>query len=78
MTTEYHDRMEKQIRECFPQFDNKKVRYAVNKVSNYIRDCKQDVIQVWVSNFVTYNAQYASHGSINVGKVKVYIEIQVD
>lgn len=74
----YHENMEKQIRKAFPQFTEKKVRYAINKVSNYIRDCKQDVYQVWVSDYVTYNAQYANHGHINVGKVKVHIEIQVD
>lgn len=70
--------MEKQIRASFPEFTDKKVRYAVDKVSNYIRDCKQDVIEVWISNYITYNAQYAHHGIVNVGKVKVHIEIQVD
>lgn len=74
----YHDNMEKMLREQFPQFSNKQVRYCVNKVSNYIRDCKQDVYQVWVSAKGTSNAQYASHGSVMVGKTNVFIEIQVD
>lgn len=76
--TDYTPEMEKQIRKAFPNFDDKKVRYTVNKASNYIRDCGQDVIQVWIDNVVTYHAQYAAHTVINVGKVKVHIEIQVD
>jgi len=74
----YHENMEKQIRKAFPQFTEKQVRYTINRVSNYIRDLKDDVYQVWVSNFKTYNAQYAHQGTVNVGKTKVYIEIQVD
>lgn len=74
----YHDNMEKQIRFAFPLFNDKQVRYAINKVSNFIRDCGQDVYQVWVDNKATYNAQYATHGSIWVGRTEVFIEIQVD
>lgn len=74
----YHTNMEKMIRKHFPKFSDKQVRYAINKVSNHIRDCGMDVIQVWVSDIKTYNAQYASHATINVGKTKVHIEIQVD
>lgn len=76
--TDHTPEMEKQIRKAFPNFDDKKVRYTVNKASNYIRDCGQDVIQVWIDKCPTYYAQYANHGVINVGKVKVHIEIQVD
>ncbi|QBJ02925.1 hypothetical protein MZD04_gp399 [Pseudomonas phage Psa21] len=74
----YHDNMEKQIRLSFPWFNDKQVRYAINKVSNFIRDCGQDVYQVWVDNKATYNAQYATRGSIWVGRTEVFIEIQVD
>lgn len=74
----YHDNMEKQIRSAFPQFNDKQVRYAINKVSNYIRDCKQDVYQVWVDNKRTSNAQYANNGIVQVGRADVHIEIQVD
>lgn len=74
----YHDNMEKMIRKQFPEFSNKQVRYTINKVSNYVRDCRQDVHQVWVSKERTNNAQYANHGSILVGKTEVFIELQVD
>lgn len=76
--TDYTKEMEKQIRKAFPEFTDKKVRYAINKASNFIRDCKEDVCQVWIDKCVTYHAQYATRGIINVGKVKVHIEIQVD
>lgn len=76
--TDYTPEMEKQIRKAFPKFDDKKVRYAINKVSNYIRNCGQDVYQVWIDNVITYHAQYANHTVINVGKTKVHVEIQVD
>lgn len=76
--TDYTVEMEKQIRKAFPQFDDKKVRYTINKASNFIRDCKEDVYQVWIDKVVTYHAQYATRTIINVGKVKVHIEIQVD
>lgn len=74
----YHDNMEKQIRVAFPQFNDKQVRYAINKVSNYIRDCRQDVCQVWVDNKRTSNAQYSNNSTVQIGRVDVHIEIQVD
>jgi hypothetical protein len=78
MARDYHAAMEKQLIATFPQFDKKQLKHAVNLVSNYIRDCKQDVYEVWVSDKQTHNAQYANRGSIMVGQTPVYIEIQVD
>lgn len=78
MTESYHDTMRRKLYTLFPYFNDKQIDYAINKISNKIRNCKLDVYQVWIDKEKTFNAQYADRSSFKVDTTEIHIEIQID
>lgn len=80
--TQYFDSMARVIRNCFPHFTDNQYRYACNKASNLIRQCKQDVCGVAISaegkHYIGAGGCYYAYQSFLVGPTRVYIRIAVD
>lgn len=74
-----HAYLKQRIIDEFPNLTSGQKWYVQNKISQILRRCKCDVIQIWVSNKSFSYCQYEqSHEFIVGGKTKVYMNIQVD